>query len=360
MTYTFYLVCPIGFETLATAELKQKWAHRFPNENLPSVNQTKGGIEVDLPLRIGLELNLWLRIPNRILIRIKSQTCRDLPKLFSIIKKIPWRDWLVQDNIQFKISSSKSRLIHTNRIEQTATEAFEKFCEGQKLSKYHQKLNLDIQTIYLRWEEDLLTISLDTTGDHLHKRGWSTHRGFAGIRENMAFACLSFLFQNQEFPDEIFDPMCGSGTFLREFKHQFDPLAQRKFSFENWKPILDNPIQPPLSEPSKTLKTFGNDLNTDVTESIREEFTLITQGDFFQLKDLPCSYLIMNPPYGKRVKIEKDRKQFFKEIIEKITELSPKKAGIIIPEDVAGGFKNTRALAFNQNGIKVKFLVFEF
>lgn len=355
MDYTFYLICPIGLETLALSELEEK---------LPLVTSTTaqiktrvlpGGIEVDLPLKAGLLLNYWLRIPSRILVRLKNQTCRDLPKLYSILSKFPWRSWLNQNNIQFKASSSQSRLINTKRITETAQDAFNKYNDGNKLANFHAQKSYPDQSVYLRFKNDQLTISLDSSGEHLHKRGWSTHRGFAGIRENLAFACLYFM-TNKSSPTEIYDPMCGSGTFLREFKYRNTPLTRREFNFKYWAncPKLDQP-----KFVSSDILIYGNDKNTEVTRPLESMVENLTNRDFFELDSIPCPYMIFNPPYGKRVKIDIDPQKYFLKLEDKIKTLNPKIAGVIVPEVYASKLKAQRTLSFNQNGIRVKFLVFE-
>ncbi|MAZ49661.1 MAG: hypothetical protein CME65_13960 [Halobacteriovoraceae bacterium] len=357
MEFTFFIVCPPGLESLAKSELVGKLSSRLAYKAFPPITLIQGGLEIELPLMHGLELNYWLRIPSRILIRLKTQTCRDLPKLYSLLSKIPWRDYLQQNNVKFKVSSSNSRLIHTKRIEQTSIEAFEKYCQNHKLALYHQKKNYPQQTIYLRFDNDQLTISLDTTGDHLHKRGWSSHRGHAGIRENFAFACLEFLRNERETMLSLYDPMCGSATFLSEFLNQNKPLLNRKFSFHYWKNIPSIEI---AVKPTVKLKAFGNDWNKDVLIPHEKGDFSLTNLDFFKIEKTPSDFIIMNPPYGKRIKIPVEPQRYFKNIYQKLESLSPRACGIIIPETFAKSLPATRQLSFNQNGIRVKFLVFEF
>lgn len=357
MEFSFFIICPPGLESLAKSELKEKLSSRLALKSLPPITLTPGGLELELPLMQGLELNYWLRIPSRILLRLKTQTCRDLPKLYSQISKIPWRDYLQQNNVEFKVSSSQSRLIHTKRIEQTAIEAFEKYCQNHKLALYHQKKNYPQQSIYLRFDNDQMTVSLDTSGDHLHKRGWYSHRGHAGIRENFAFACLEFMRNERDDMLSLYDPMCGSATFLSEFLNQNKPLVNRNYSFQFWKNI--SPLDLPTHFSTK-LKTFGNDWNKDVLIPLGKEDFSLTNLDFFEIERAPSDYIIMNPPYGKRIKIPMEPHQYFKKIYQKLESFSPKICGIVLPETFAKALPATRHLSFNQNGIRVKFLVFEF
>ena len=356
----FYLICPIGLEKAVYSELERKNLL----EGIASIKTTPGGLEIECPLEYGLALNTQLRTVTRILLRIKERRCRDFPKLFNIVAKIPWRDFLVQESAQWKISSKQSRIIHTDKARESCEKALKKYFAGAPLSKktIEQYKTSAPQKIYLRLDNDNLTISLDTSGELLHIRGGRPDRGKASLRESYAACLLTLLYMNDphEAPRPLVDPMCGTGTFLNEALDYYSPMQRQDFPFHTWKSV---------SVATKTLPTdkklvsgcVGMDLEPKAQE--REALEILTQ-DFFKpftpelMEKLKGALLICNPPYGKRVKIEGERKEYFRSFIRKIeTELRPLRYGIIIPADVKIPLKEFQVYPFNNNGIKVNFCV---
>lgn len=345
----FFVICPIGFESLVEKEIQLKWS-MLSESNPPDFKYLDGGLEFACPLEIGLALNKILRTASRILMRVHSQICRDLPKLYQILKKIEWSHYLQQKNIHLKVSSSRSRLLHTKKIKETAQKSIQDFFNGHPLSQYAQNQEYPGQAIYLRIEDDELTVSLDTTGAHLHKR--IDYRGKASIRENIAATLLLALTEG-DFSKNLCDPMCGSGTFLQEYQNFFTPL-NREFSFNNWKRIK----LPKLKMLEQTTgKVFGFDKDPNIVKKLSLKY--VQTADFFK-HQIKTDFLILNPPYGKRIKIKGDKQQYFDQIIQKIKKDQVQKAGVIVPSIFAKKYKQNSLLHFNQNGIKVDFLVFEF
>jgi putative N6-adenine-specific DNA methylase len=355
----FFLICPIGFEPLLLEELNYKWAKHFPEASFTVVSNEVGGIEIETELEFGLQLNMVLKIPTRILLRLKKQKCRDLPKLFNILKKIKWKDYLKQQNVDFHISARKSRLIHTGRIKNTSIDALKAYFNANKIPQKKELLNAKDQIIFLRFNEDNLDISLDTSGELLHKRDKNSYRGKASIRESFSAAlCLKLLGLNHHDQIHFIDPMCGSGTNLLEAR-DFFTLNRRDFSFQNWInfPEVDHLQDLPSIWNFQSL--IGNELDKEVFENVKEQELDIRHGDFFDFSFENTNYLILNPPYGKRIKIDQDKVKYFKSLIGHIkTNIKPDRFGIIIPRDFAGQIHCKERLNFNQNGIKVTFLIF--
>lgn len=349
--YRIFIICPLGFEELAISEFKEKLGHLYLGE----IFLLKGGFEIEDSLEIIPSLNHLLKIPSRILLRLKEQKCRDLPKLYQILVKFPWRNYFQQNNFLIKAQSTKSRLIHTKKIEETAREAIEEHLKNHKLAGFHLNQTKPDQNIYLRFDDDTLTISLDTTGEHLHKRGETSHRGHAAIRENFAAGLVKFLMP-EKFEDCLFDPMCGSATLLREYLN-FYTKAQREFNYQYWK---NAPKKIEEINETRKLTAFGNDRDQSVIAGIKGIKNLtLSNYDMNEFDSFPAPNLILNPPYGKRIKIQGHKKSFFKDLVEKLLSRNIDRLGIIIPHPYASQFNPSRFIDFNQNGIKVRFLVFE-
>ena len=119
-------------EELLKDELAQKWKILFPESEL-SLKVIEGGIEIECELYQGLHLNHYLKIATRILLRLKTQKCRDFPKLFKIIQKINWKLYTKRDDLEFKITAKESRLIHTGKMKKTCEDALIKYFNANSL-----------------------------------------------------------------------------------------------------------------------------------------------------------------------------------------------------------------------------------
>lgn len=354
----FFIICPIGFEKLLLQEIQYKWTSHFPELELPDCQVTLGGIELETQIQQGLLLNNILKLPTRILLRIKQQKCRDLPKLFNILKKINWKEYLQQTNLKFHVTAKKSRLIHTKKIENTCKEALSAYFNANQIPQKTKLVNVNEQVIHLRLNEDLLEISLDTSGEALHKREQANYRGKASIRENFSAAlCLSLLGLKNHSNKVFADLMCGSGTNLMEAR-SFFKLNNRPFSYENWKIDLTSELKD-LPDLWNIKEFVGNELDPTVYEEVSKNDFYVTNEDFFNYSSKNIDILILNPPYGKRIKIHQDKVEYFKSIISHIKgHIKPKIFGVIIPRDFASSIECKERIHFNQNGIKVSFLIF--
>lgn len=360
----FYLVCPIGLEEAVVEELREKRSLfgpiALPLENL---SIQKGGIEIELPTAQGLALNYLLKTPTRILMRLKKQRCRDFPKLYKIMAQMPWRKYLVKQEIQWRISAKESRIINTDKAEKTCEQALEKYFQGSPLSKKTLEASKDLpaQKVFLRFDKDDLTISLDTSGELLHIRGGRPDRGKASLRENYAACLLTLLLKEtkQKTPVPLLvDPMCGTGTFLNEAL-DFGKLLGKNFPFLHWKEV-DKVINP---LPGKTLALRCHGLDLEPKAAPRENLEIETQDLFASLpnekrKKMKTAVLICNPPYGKRVKIEGDRRKYFERLFKQIeTEYAPRAWGVLVPADIKIKERFDKKHSFNNNGIKVNFYI---
>ncbi len=362
----FFISCPLGLESHTESEIKAKW-DKYLNAKLPNLTKVNGGIELETNLGDGLALNHILRSPNRVLLRLKEQKCRDLPKLFKILSKIEWKQYLKKEEVKFNISCSQSRLIHTKRIEDTSKEAIKKYFNANKikarvLDEYKYS---DAANIFLRIDNDDLTVSIDTSGDLLYKRDNIDYKGKAPLRNNLAYIIYSFFISNiNEDLSEytLIDPMCGSGTFLHEAKHK-DMLVNRDFAYEVFHPK----IKLEQIDSQTNNKFIGFDIDTENIKRITEDFTLINEDLFKNSQNLinDKNICIVNPPYGKKIKIKniktnKERSDYFQKIINRCFEkFNSDYLGIIIPDDIKLKTKHMKSLKVFNNGIWVNFNIYK-
>jgi len=344
-------------ETLALEELQEKWALHFPESTFPQANISLGGVEVMTTLELGFSLNYILKIPGRILLRLDSFKCRDFPKLFKKLKKIPWNNYLLGQIPIIKSSSKKSRIFDSRKIEKTAQDAIKAYYLGQapKKKSLEKLKNAPEMSIFLRIEDDTCLLSLDTSGERLHRRGLRTLIGAAPLRENLAAGMVYFLKKNAPIDlAYLIDPMCGSGTLLLEALEFYKTVTTRKFAFEYF-PLKTN--LPILKIPDITLfkNYIGMDKDPSVIEAAKSNqpnVKFITEDLFSGVSTLENAGIIFNPPYGKRIELDKSIDEIMKRVKEKF---SPKIIGILIPEETPKSFKAKNVLSFSNGGIRVKF-----
>ena len=357
---SFFIISPLNLEKEVKEELILKW-QLYIDEKLPKIVAVKGGIEVECSFEDGLKLNQILRGANKVLLRIKTQKCRDLPKLFKIISKIDWKKYLVQESANFIITAKESRIIHTKRIENTCKDGLTKYFMANKIrqNKLDQFKEQDKANIYLRLYKDELTISLDTTGELLYKRDQLQYKGYAPLRNSLASIINKFFMDNIDADIsrlKLIDPMCGSGTLLHEAKNYYK-INNREFYFEVISPAID------LKSVDKSPygSYCGHDISAEVISKLKLSGIEFSKEDVFSnnIFDDEC-VCILNPPYGKKIKIKEDPSIYFNKLIKNIQQkYSPKAIGIIVPEGIKIKYKIKKTLKVFNSGIWVQFIILE-
>lgn len=357
---SFFIITPLAFTDEAIMEFEEKWPllqKLFSEQEKPKIKKEVGGFTLQLPIEIGLILNLYLKIPTRILLRLTEFKCRDFPKLYNRVKKFNWLPFLLGPEIAIKVSCHQSRLLHTERIKESVLKAIQDYFIGQPAKKKWQELSKNVAspTLFFRLDNDLCTISIDTTGERLDKRGQKTKVGVAPLRENLAMPLLHLLIENTPDPLEeitLIDPMMGSGTFLSEAYSYFAPAIKRTYSFMHFPFIISHHLLflqritklPPLKEnPSLPFQSlWGLEEDVKMVEIAREQ--LHDSIKIFHQSSLtppPVSLpekviMIVNPPYGERIPLPVDGKIYYKQLIENFIKIyNPKRLGIIIPKHFA-------------------------
>lgn len=343
VTYKLFLIIPPGLEDLALEEVELKCP-------VSSVAVLKGGLELEANIEWIERAHTLLKIPTRILMRLETFKVRDFPKLFQKMSHLPWNQWLSHPNPTWEISCSKSRLMHTGRIEEILIDSLKEYMRKQPLSKDWEKKAHSPQEFYVRLVDDVLTLSLDLTGESLYKRGFQTIKGEAPIRENFAAAMAFEILKDLKAPVTLVDPMCGSGTLLTEALTFHKPLKLRKFSFEEAPFYKGRLLRIGLeSSPLPVKNAVGFDLNGDLISKVEVELKS-TLPVVFKNKDslkekitTPEDVILCNPPYGERIVIEGKRGSFLREAWQKfMTEDRPLRFGWILPSDMDDLFVNPK------------------
>ena len=204
--HDFFASCTPHLELILSKEI----------QNLPGATITRiehGGVNFRGDFFLLHDANLFLRSAHRILLRITQFHAHSYPELFNKMKRIPWERYVgFLPSVSMSVSAKKSRIRHTKHISESA---FTAICE--KMSSYSRTIEYnDLSTIvvYIRLFEDVCTVSIDTTGILLFKRGYKQNTINAPLRESIAAALLRVC--DSTVWRTIIDPFCGSGSFIIE------------------------------------------------------------------------------------------------------------------------------------------------
>ncbi|XGC79630.1 RNA methyltransferase [Bdellovibrio bacteriovorus] len=386
----FFVSTPLGFEERTLQDFKEVWPHLLGKDAkphslpLPEVQIFEGGFEFEADLFTGLQLNFFLKTANRVLLRMASFKARDLPKFYQKFKSLPWLEYLTSANVEWEVAAKTSRLNNEKRLQESAEQALKEIFANLKSEAE------PCGRIFIRMEEDLCTISLDTTGEHLHKRGWSILKGEAPLRETIASFLIKELVDDVKDLSEIslFDPMMGAGTFLSEARSLGTGQFLRPFAFQKWKKapklFLSSSFAFNYSLPvPKTFKKFiGKDINSEMLEVVEKNFQEVerqlslVQKKAFVKADIALSHgdslmgatldekglwIVVNPPYGERLPTASGEglKGLTAELCNRY---KPLKLGILYPDKervqpVPQGYRRLKELKVNNGGIRCLYTV---
>lgn len=267
--------------------------------------------------RAVVRANLWLRSADRVQIKMAEFMAYEFEDLFQQMKGIAWEEWIpIDGKFIMNGSSVKSKLSSVPACQSVAEKAVVERLKEAYGVEYFQKSGAlyDIKITLLK---DRVTVTLDTTGPGLHKRGYRQHSVEAPIKETLAAAMLQLSFWRK---DRILtDPCCGSGTIPIEaamIARNIAPGISRSFACEEWDAIsqkfwkeerkaafeaIDNECNP---------KIFGLDIKPAAIEAAKANAEAAGVADCirFAVADVAAmrtkslgGVIVTNPPYGERI-----------------------------------------------------------
>ncbi len=253
--------------------------------------------------------NLWLRGATRVLARVGSFRALHLAQLDKRARKFPWDRVLRRDlPVRVETTCKASRIYHAG----AATQRIERAIAEELGAPLADDAGIVVKA---RIEDDLVTISLDTTGESLHKRGHKVAVAKAPMRETMAAMFLREMGFDGTQP--VLDPMCGSGTFVieaAEIAAGLAPGRSRSFAFENlssFDPVAWRAMRKLPPARTSPAQFFGSDrdagaIRMSIANAERAGVGGFTSFDCRPISDLqrpdgPPGIVIINPPYGARI-----------------------------------------------------------
>ncbi|WP_114639587.1 THUMP domain-containing class I SAM-dependent RNA methyltransferase [Polynucleobacter necessarius] len=362
----FFVVCPGGLEVPLAQELAEI-SQRPDCKALgtwvidPTPTSPTGGIGLAGPISATMALNLHSRIASRVLMQMAQAPYRQEDDLYKLTSGLAWEDWFgSKQTLRVDVTAHRSPLKSLN----FATLKIKDAIVDRLRDVTGDRPSIDTAFPDVRVQAHLtatqVTIYLDTSGEALFKRGWRDEKGDAPLKENLAAGILSIT--GWKPGQTLFDPMCGSGTFLIEAAQMalaippgairsgmygdevkpsrlaYRPLvtSSHGFGFQRLKPFqeaaeqkrwtalkessLNEILEKRKSYPdAKSLEISGGDIN--------EKLVLMFKGNWqrAQLPDQPVvrqidalvskppgnqgGVMLLNPPYGERLVIKGGRGQ---------------------------------------------------
>ncbi len=305
----FFATCPRGLERVLADELAALGA-REPGP-------VDGGVAFGGALALCYAANLESRIASRVLWQVGEARYRTEHDVFAAARALPWPQLFdVRRTIRVNVSAIQATLksldFVTLRVKDAVCDAF-RDARGERPDVDTAKPDARIHVFLTR---DQVTFYLDTSGEALFKRGWRTAAGDAPLRENLAAGILKLTGWSS--PVTLYDPMCGSGTFLVEaamMALDAAPGLNRAFGFEKlenfdgrtWRALQDHARA--RRKPAALLPIHGSDKSGNILALARENILAAGLSEAVQLKQMDildgsppahAGIVVMNPPYGER------------------------------------------------------------
>lgn len=274
--------------------------------------------------------NLWLRTADRVRIKIGEFKAETFDDLFEQTKALPWDEWIpVDGNFPVEGKSIKSKLFSVSDCQAIVKKAIvEKMKQKYKVGWFEEtgaKYPVEVALL-----NDIATLTIDTSGPGLHKRGYRKIGSYAPLKETLAAALV--LLSRWRPDTELIDPFCGSGTIPIEaalIGQNIAPGMNREFISEHW-PVIPKQYWRNARKETHDLARFDEPLHirgTDIDENVlkiarhNEEEAGIEGQIHFQrmpVSELSSSKkygkIICNPPYGERLGNTQEITALYREI----------------------------------------------
>jgi len=274
--------------------------------------------------------NLWLRTASRVLVPIATFRADDADEVYQEVKKIDWEQYMdLTTTFSIDATVYSETFKHSRYVTYKVKDAIADRFNEQYGKRPSVRITEPDLYINVHIAERTVTISLDSSGDSLHKRGWRTANTEAPINEALAAGML--LLAGWKGQSDLYDPMCGSGTILIEaalIALNIPPGIFRKhFAFENWKDfnkdLFETVSEDDSDEREFTHHIYGSDAGfyavQAATKNVRaaglQKYISVKQIRLEELKadklkedglTTDGALVMINPPYGERLGQDKN------------------------------------------------------
>ncbi|CDQ39847.1 THUMP domain-containing class I SAM-dependent RNA methyltransferase [Virgibacillus salexigens] len=308
-TVTLIATAAMGLESIVANEVREL-GYEAKVEN--------GKVLFDAPISAIPRCNLWLRTADRVRLLIGTFHATSFDELFEGVKELRWEEYIPEDGQVPVIGKS----VHSKLYSVPDCQAITKKAIVERLKLKHGIVSKLPETgpvykVEIALLKDMATMTIDTSGTGLHKRGYRVGQGEAPLKETLAAALVKLT--NWKPDEPLIDPFCGSGTIPIEaalIGQNIAPGFNREFVSEDWGLIRskywDQAFEEveDLANYDQALTIVGSDIDHKMVEISKQNAIEAGLGDLvswkqMQVRDLTIKdangYLIGNPPYGQRL-----------------------------------------------------------
>ncbi len=331
-----FAVCTPGLKTFLAQEMAwlELGGRRLPGQGERSVPEETageaGGVEFQGSLRDVYRANFNLRTASRILLHAGSFYADTFSDLQRRTKRLLWESYLRPGTpVSLRVVCRKSRLFHSGAVAEKVMEAIEaRLGQNSPREEFEDEEEKDhpAALILVRLVENRCTVSVDSSGALLHRRGYRLAATKAPLRETLAAAMLLASGWNGSSP--LLDPFCGAGTIPIEAALQargIPPGFKRRFAFMDW-PNFDPALWEEVRAKAKSVrpgpggKIVASDRDAGAIRSAEANAERAGVADMIEFSSRPISavdppegpgWVVTNPPYGVRLATSQDLRKLY-------------------------------------------------
>lgn len=321
--FNFFASCLPGVEPFLAQEMVDLGLLRHSGDlTKPNFLTGEGGIEFTGTSLDLYRSNIWLRTANRVLVRLGSFHAIKFVELRRKAANLPWEKYLLAgQSVSFRTTCKHSKLYHSGAVTERILGAI---CD--RLGKLPEVLEFDEekpspQLVVVRLHQDQCTISLDSSGESLHRRGYRQALAKAPLRETLAAAILLAAGWDKKSP--LLDPFCGSGVIPIEaalMAAQIPPGINRLFSFQKWPGYNPKTIEKLKQDAANQFQSpagiiQGSDRDAGAIRAAIENTERAGVTSWIRFSQAAISaihtpdtagWVVTNPPYGVRISHSQD------------------------------------------------------
>jgi putative N6-adenine-specific DNA methylase len=334
-----FAVCAPGLEPFAALELDELGLLGSQSPSLSKnssrekgVQYESGGIEFQGSLHDLYRANLYLRTASRVLVRLGHFYASAFPELRRKASRVPWENYLVPERpIALRVTCQKSRLYHEGAVaERVAGAIADRLGKSPPIQTYHEDSGPELpQLIVVRFVDNLCTVSIDSSGALLHRRGYRLATAKAPLRETLASAMV--MASGWDTISPLLDPFCGSGTIPIEaalLARRVPAGYGRRFAFMDWPHFDPRFWEKLLADAGKAIVSdipdiIASDRDAGAIQAAQANAERAGVADCIEfsrkaisaIDPPPCpGWVITNPPYGVRLKKTKDLRNLYAQL----------------------------------------------
>ncbi|WP_373898359.1 class I SAM-dependent RNA methyltransferase [Haloimpatiens sp. FM7315] len=319
MMYELIATATFGLESIVAKELKKLG---YDNLKVENARITFEGDEYDIAL-----CNMWLRCADRVLIKMAEFKAESFEELYQGTLNVNWGDIIPENGFMHVVGKSVKSKLHSvpdcqSIVKKAVVESMKKKYEKDWFQEDGPEYKIEVAIL-----KDVVTLTLDTTGQGLHKRGYRKRAGDAPMKETLAAAMVYLSNWNNE--KILIDPCCGSGTIAIEaalIGKNIAPGINRNFVSESW-PQIPKEIWDETREFARNrinddeIKLMATDINRGVLKLARENAKSAGVAEYIHFQEIPIQEflckkkyvtLISNPPYGERIGEKEEIEDIYK------------------------------------------------